>query len=85
MKQLYRATLTYEVFVVAEDEDQARDVFSSNASAEDLDMLGYSDGVIEEVKDAGAIPDNWKKVCPYGDASRSPRSCEDWMKDEGAE
>lgn len=65
---IYKATITFEMFVEALDEKEAREIIEENADDELENTItsAYFDPEIEEVMDISQVPQEWLGAIPYG-------------------
>lgn len=73
MKKLYRATVEFEFFVVAENDDEA--YLTARRYSEDA-MDSAETGIFtDEVSELKTIPKDWRNSYPFG-KDDSERTCE---------
>jgi len=74
VRVLYKTTITFDMFVEAGGEDEARDTITSDA-CDELDAIltsGCFFPEIEEVTDLSKVPGDWRSAIPYGSYNDEP-------------
>jgi hypothetical protein len=76
VKQLYVGTITTTIVIVAENEDDARDV--ANNSIREVDDDDFS----VEMEVMRSVPAGWDKAIPYGERERTDpdRTVKRWIE-----